>query len=766
MGEDRAMKETRWYERASWIEAPWESGPEQCGRPCLFRRRFRVEGPVSKALVRWTSIGVGEVRLDGKLLSEAVLFPGWTDYRKRVRYEETDVTAELEAGEHCLEVLVGDGWACGFIANLGRQVYAKRPAVLAEIRWTGEAGEEAGIATGEDWEVAKTPILESDLLMGERYDARLEKEEKAFVPVVLREGYSPERLERNTGPLVRRKERFWGGEVRPAVGCRKLYDLGQNIAGRVKIRVRGQAGTTLVLRHGETLQADGALYRENLRSALATDYYTLSGDGEETWEPVFTFHGFRYVSVDWEGEAACEILELEGIALYSDMEESGWFSCSHDGLNQLYRNIVWGQKGNFLDIPTDCPQRDERLGWTGDAQVFARTAAFNMDVRGFFRKWLTDLRDAQREDGRVPPVAPDVVAFGLDIDGGPAWADALILIPWYLYEVYGDEDLLRENYAAGCRYMNYVARVKVKDGIRGHPDRLSEDYFCGGFGDWLALDGGEDTRGITPRDLLGTAFYARNAEVLGAVAEVLGETEAAVTWRRLHEGIVAAYRRRFVREDGTPVIRTQTACVLSLHFDLLEPPERPVMARELVRLIEENGYHIGTGFVGTPYILPVLETSGYVDIAYRLLEQEAFPSWLFPVRNGATTIWERWDGWHPEKGFQDVGMNSFNHYAYGAVGEWMVRSVAGLAPGEPGYRTILFQPRPGGSLRSAQARYLLPAGEVSISWQLEADRTLSVELVVPRGHAGVLAIPGKAKETLGEGRHSRRFVDFGDPPSA
>lgn len=739
--------------RAQWIQAPWTGGPRTSAPPSLFRRVFEVGEPPGRAVLRWTCLGVGEVKLDGQTLTDALLFPGWTDYRRRVRYQEIDVSRLLTPGGHCFEALVGDGWACGFVATKERQNYASRPALLAEIVWRGTDAGEEGIFTDEDWETASTPILSSDLLMGESHDARLAGHPKVSFPARLYPGPFPATVELNRDPLVRRKERFEACAIR-AGGCRALYDLGQNIAGRVRIRVRGKEGTTLVIRHGETLDAGGRLYTDNLRSAKAIDQYTLSGDGIEEWEPVFTFHGFRYVSFAWEGgEDDCEILAVRGIALYSDLPETGSFECSHDGLNQLYRNIVWSQKGNFLDIPTDCPQRDERLGWTGDAQVFAPTAAFIMDVLPFFRKWLRDLREAQRDDGSVPPVAPDIGAFGLKGDGGPAWADALILIPWNLHTAYADESVLRENYRAGCRYMEYLARAKVKDFIRCHPDLSTGDYFDGGFGDWLALDGSRDNRGLTPVDLIGTAFYARNAEILAAVAEIIGLPGEAMEWRRLHGAIVDAFQRRFLSADGPPVSRTQTACVLSLRFGLVDERRKPRLARELVRIIEDNRFHVGTGFVGTPHLLKVLEDNGYLDVAYRLLEQEECPSWLFPVRHGATTVWERWDGWHPERGFQNKGMNSFNHYAYGAVGQWMVETVAGLVAGEPGYKVVRFKPRPGGSLTEASASIRTKRGTAAIHWR-KTESGLEMNLRVPEGSTGVLDLPGRAPEALAAGAHS------------
>jgi len=502
------------------------------------------------------------------------------------------------------------------------------------------------------------------------------------------------------------------------------------------------------------LQPDGSLYTENLRSARATDHYTLQGSGLEEWEPRFTCHGFRYAEITWAGGAdALKIEGVEGIVLHSDMLLTGVFSCSHPLLNQLESNILWGQKGNFLEVPTDCPQRDERLGWTGDAQAFIRTACFHMDVRGFFHKWLGDMRDAQGGDGAVPAIIPHTHSFGSGGDGGPAWADAVFICPWTIYLCYGDTEILRENYDSMAAYMEYLAKHKVKNHIRPHPDLDG----WGGFGDWLALDGSGKTVGGTPKDLIGTAFYAHAADIMASTANLLGKGAEAKTYRTLHGEIVAAFRRRFLTPDGFVASGTQTAYVLALYFGLVPDAVRATSAAELVRKIQANGMHLGTGFVGTPYLLHVLEATGHLDTAYALLEQETFPSWLFPVKNGATTIWERWDGWTPEQGYQDKGMNSFNHYAYGAVGDWMVSTVAGLQfdPEQPGYQHILFKPRPGGTITWAEAKLKTPHGATSIRWELK-NETLELHLTVPPGCTASLSLPEQWESeisTLGSGNH-------------
>ena len=438
------------------------------------------------------------------------------------------------------------------------------------------------------------------------------------------------------------------------------------------------------------------------------------------------------------GKTGKDFLEVTGIVLHSDTAPTGTFSCSHPLLNQLQKNIVWGQKSNFLEVPTDCPQRDERLGWTGDAQVFIRTAAFNMDVREFFHKWMRDVCDAQRPSGAVPSVVPARGFVRPAEDGGPAWADAIIICPWTIYLCYGDRSILENHYEAMVCFLDFIARERCKNHIRSHP----EVDASGGYGDWLALDGSGRTDGATPRDLIGTAFYAYDVKIMEQVAGVLGRHEDAARFRALSLQITEAFLRRFVTPEGLMASGTQTSYVLALHFGLLPEELRPSAARELVRDIERRGFHIATGFVGTPYILEVLEANGFLEIAYRLLEQETFPSWLFPVTNGATTIWERWDGWTPEKGFQDKGMNSFNHYAYGAVGAWMYRSVAGLElkAEDPGYRHILFRPRPGGSITSAQAELKTPQGPTGICWKIEGTN-LVVEAFVPAGARATFSPP-------------------------
>jgi alpha-L-rhamnosidase len=741
------MESVTW--RGTWIRPDWCGGKSTGAPVACLRRGFELARAPRRALLHITALGLYEAEINGRAVGDHALAPGWTAYHQRVAFQSHDVTDLLTAGANAIGVWLSDGWYCGYIATHPRQTYGDRPELLCQLELEWEEGSSQIIASGPDWRHLPGPILTADLLQGEDYDERLEHgdwsspgyDDSAWRPV-LAGGPHPIAIVRSPAPPVRRIESLPAVAVtlrgRPGQAAReRVYDFGQNLSGRVRIRFEAPAGTHLTLRHAEMLNPDGSLYTANLRSARATDHYTCARDGWHEWEPKFTFHGFRYAGVDGlPTAAACEI---SAVVLHNDMARAGRFACSHPLLNQLAHNILWGLKGNFLEIPTDCPQRDERLGWTGDAQVFILTATYLMDVRGFFDKWLLDMRDAQGPAGEIPPTIPFTRPFELPPDGNSAWADAVVICPWILYLRYGDARVLADHYACMRGYMDYLATHKVKDHIRGHPDVDS----WGGFGDWLALDGSGKTDGGTPKDLIGTAMYANNAELLARIAGILGKPEEGRHWRELHAAIVAAFRRRFVTPEGLLAAATQTGYVLALQFELLPEDARPAAARELARDIEGRGTRLATGFVGTPYLLDVLERHGHLDLAYRLLEREEFPSWLFPVKHGATTIWERWDGWTPDNGFQDPGMNSFNHYAYGAVGAWMFQSVAGIGLDEdaPGCERILFRPRPGGTLTWAEAAIETARGPASIRWELEEPGRLRVDLTVPAAATAVFSPP-------------------------
>jgi alpha-L-rhamnosidase len=648
---------------AEWIGSSIMGGPYTTA-PCpFFRKKFIVKGDITTARLYISALGLYEAYINGKRIGEDVFSPGWTDYAQRVQYQVYDVIELLENGLNSLGVVLGDGWYCGYVAWCGRQVYGDRPKLLAKLEITFADCSRQVISSDPTWETARGPLLESDMMMGEAYDARLELPGWSlpdsggdnggnWLPALTFPHPDGLSLVAQNGPGVRVH-----GELAPIsdpVSLRGwpastwIFDFGQNLVGRVRLKVKGDRGSTIRLRFAEVLDEDGNLYTENLRSARQTDYYTAKGDpGGEVYESIFTFHGFRYVEITGlMGEPTIDT--LTGIVLHSENPNSIEFECSDPLVNQLHHNILWGWKGNSVDVPTDCPQRDERLGWTGDAQVFVETATYLTDSASFFTKWVRDLADAQLDTGAIPsvaPVAPNLKTF----DGGAAWSDAFIIVPWTIWQQYGDTRLLENHYEAMCRYMQYL--VENSPGyIRLLPSKselggTGNESQVGGYGDWLALDNGDNRRGRTPRDLIGTAFLAYDARVMSQMAEAIGRSEDAARFINIFNSTRDAFVKRFITTGGLMVGGTQTGYVLALHFDLLPDDLRPGFVASLTRDIEvtQNG-HMTTGFVGTPYICQVLTEAGRVDQAYALLLQQTFPSWLYSVLNGATTIWERWDG--------------------------------------------------------------------------------------------------------------------------
>jgi len=585
------------------------------------------------------------------------------------------------------------------------------------------------------------------MLMGESYDARRELtgwcnpgyEDASWWPAEVFADHDAALVATN-GPVVKRQEALQPVEIREIpdfVNQRWIFDIGQNMVGWVRLRVCGEKGTTISIRYAEVLNPDGTLYTANLRTARNTDYYTLKGGEEEIWEPHFLFHGFRYVELlGFPGTPTKET--ITGIVVHSEMPQTGTFECSEPLINQLQHNIVWGQKGNFVDVPTDCPQRDERLGWTGDAQVFIRTAAFNMNVAGFFTKWTRDLEDAQFPDGAYPAVAPNPAAWSIG-DGGPAWADAGVICPWTIYQCYGDIRLLEVRYASMQRFIEFLSETS-QNGLRCYAEYAGWH----GFGDWLALDGSDGREGATSKELIGTAFFAYSSHLLARIAHILGKDEDAERYEKLCNLAKEAFVKRFVLPDGTLKGGTQTSYVLALYFDLLPQELRSRAVTELMQNIAQRDNHLSTGFVGTPYLNWVLSEMGHLDTAYGLLKQITWPSWLYSVTQGATTIWERWDGWTHDKGFQDPGMNSFNHYAYGAVGAWMYAVIGGidLDPDRPGYKHIIMHPQPGGGLTSAKAGLHSIYGLIRSEWTLQND-IFDWQITVPANTTATVYVPAK-----------------------
>jgi alpha-L-rhamnosidase len=765
---DTHHSETAWFEMGLFDRSEWQAqwiGPALVGGPRTtvpapyLRKAFTLPAGISSARLYVTAVGLYECSINGQRVGEDLFTPGWTDYHKRVQYKVYAVTDLLQEGDNVLGAILGDGWAVGFVGLGQRQSYFDRPRLLAQLEIINADGQRSIITSDNAWKHQFGPLLESDMFMGEAYDARLE------MPGWDAPGYDDSRwlgveifedpgmtLVATHGPTVRRVE-----ELRPVAdpvvtggftGRSAIFDLGQNMVGWARFKGSAPKGTTVILRFAEVLDDEGNLYTTNLRSARATDYYTFKGGDEEIWEPKFTFHGFRYIEVTgYPGDFTQDM--ITGIVLHSEMAVTGSFESSDPLLNQLQQNILWGQRGNFFDVPTDCPQRDERLGWTGDIQVFLRTAAFNMDVAGFMTKWMQDVADAQSAEGSIPAVVPNV-SLSLT-DGGPAWADAVVICPWTLYLCYGDRRILEEHYANMRRFMDFVLAASP-----GHI-RCAPDYEgWPGFGDWLSINAN------TPRDLIGTAFLAYDASLMAQIAAVLGKEHDVADYRQLFSEVKAAFAGRFLKGskataeavqpsairqrmdradaisrgnlkqvDYGPVTSqvfntdlftpTQTSYVLALHFDLLPENLRSQATAELVSDIERRGIHLSTGFVGAPYLPHVLSNNGRIDVAYALLHQQSWPSWLYSVTQGATTIWERWDGWTAENGFQDPGMNSFNHYAYGSIGGWLYNTVVGIEidPAQPGYKHTILRPQLGGGLDHVSATLKTPYGELRSHWRTQ-----------------------------------------------
>jgi len=737
--------------QAAWIEPNLTEDPSTPQPSPLLRHTFETKRAIKNAVVYVTSHGLYEMYLNGQRIGDQLFTPGWTSYHKRLQYQTYNVTRFLRPGANAVGVILGNGWYRGNIGFSGhRNFYGDRLALLMQLRIDYIDGHSEIVGTDQHWKSSTGPILMSEIYQGETYDARLEKagwtlpsyDDKDWSGVKIGD-YRKDNLVAPAGPPVRRIEELKPVRIIKTPRGETVADLGQNMVGWVRLKCQGAAGTTITLRHAEVLDKDGNFYTANLRGAKQTVKYTLKGDGAETFEPHFTFQGFRYVSVEgFPGELTTD--SLTGIVIHSDMERTSEFETSNPLINQLQHNIVWGQKGNFLDVPTDCPQRDERLGWTGDAQVFARTAIFNMNTAGFYTKWLKDMAADQLDSGSVPYVIPDVLSATGRGGGAAGWADADVIIPWTMYLTYGDKRVLAEQYDSMAKWIEYM---------RG---RAGDDYIWDGdyhFGDWLAF---ATTRpdypgATTSTDFIATAFYAHSTDLMRQIAHVLGKENDAARYGELFAKIRSAFQKEFVTENGRVGEGTQTAYVLALEFDLLPETLRATAAERLAHEVRTRG-HLTTGFLGTPYLCHVLSRYGYLQEAYLLLNRDQYPSWLYPVKQGATTIWERWDGRKPDGSFQDAGMNSFNHYAYGAIGDWMYRVVTGIEVDKesPGYKHILIQPQPGGGLTSARSSHQTQYGKVASGWQLKDGR---IELVVeiPPNTRATVRLPNAGAGALTEG---------------
>ncbi len=723
--------------------------PDSDDEPCnVFRSTFQVYGPVIAARIYATCLGMYELHLNGQRVGDWLLTPGWTSYDTRLQYQTYDITASLMQGTNAIGLTLGDGWFKGHLGwEKKRNLFGNRRAALVQLHIVYEDGREQIVGSGSSWRSATGPILMASIYHGETYDARLEKvgwnlpdyddggwNAAAVLHLpkdsLIAQENQPTRVIQEINPV----------QVIHTPNGETVLDMGQNMVGWVRFRVVAGPGTVITLQHAEVLDHAGNFYIGNLRSAKQTIRYVCKGNGVESFEPHFTFQGFRYVKVEgFPGELRTSFIAR---VIHTDMERTGSFKCSDELLNRLQQNIVWGQKGNFVDIPTDCPQRDERLGWTGDAQVFIRTAAFNMNVAPFFTKWLRDLKADQFSDGGVPHVIPNILG---EEGRSAAWGDAAVICPWTLYLCYGDVRVLENQYSSMKAWVEYIRN-------QGNSEYL---WITGSHvGDWLALDANENNlRGSTPHELIATAFYAHATQILANAARILEKHDDAAMYQQLYQRIVESFGEEFVTPSGRLASPTQTAHVLALSFDLVTGIVKERTSKTLAQIIEENGFRLTTGFVGTPYLCHALTNAGYADIAYSLVQQTEYPSWLYSVLHGATTIWEHWDSVKPDGSFWSDAMNSFNHYAYGSVGDWMYQVIGGIGTdvARPGYKHVKLSPRPGGSLTFANTQFESMYGVIRCEWAINTEEARTeITVQIPPNTTATVGLPGAEMDRVFE----------------
>ncbi len=746
-------EEEAWFETGflgtPWADSAWTAGtpgPSASFPPQIFRRRFTLpRRKVRAARLYATALGVYQVELNDQVVGDDVLAPGWTDYFHRVQYQAYDVTALLKPGENSLYLTLAAGWHHGRNTQIWTVGTAYRHDAMfrCELHLHFADGTRQVIGSGPDFnrlEPACGPIRKSELYDGEAYEAwRTRKWYEAvahFTPA--RATDADVAITWNSGAPVRRLQ------TRPPVAVARrpggvwIVDFGQNLTGRERFTVHGPCrGATIVVRHGEMLNPDGSLYTANLRSADATTRYTCGDDAEETYEPVFAFYGFRYLEISgWPGRLRKR--DIAAVVLSTDLPRTGLFQCSEPLLNRLFENTGWGLRSNFLDIPTDCPQRDERLGWTGDTQVFCNTATFCVHAPAFYTKWVTDLNLCQKDNGAYPAVSPCPEPSSAIHPPAAGWSDAGLVVPWNLYCKYGDRRILERHFD---QMRAYLACVRGSNGGRLPVETAH-------YGDWLNLDA------PTSKPLIATAYLAGMYQLLARIADAIGRHAEAGDARRHAAEVRDAFRKCFTDRDGLTEA-TQTAALLALHFDLLPARLVPKVVAALVHDIRDNrSLHLSTGFLGTPLLLPVLARHGHVDLAYDLLLQTTYPGWLYPVTQGATTMWERWNSFTLDGGFGDLHMNSFNHYAYGAVAEWFFETIAGISAPVDAYHHFTLAPQPGRRLEHAQAVFLSPYGPISSAWRRVKDR-LQWDFSVPDNTTAAIVLPGTPDRPLPKGITSR-----------
>jgi alpha-L-rhamnosidase len=747
---------------AKWVGDPLPSTENVSAT--MLRREFKLASRARRAIVYASALGVYELHINGKRIGDQLLAPEFTDHHSRTQYQAFDVTSLLRPGANAIGAMLGDGWYAGGIGlarslvKKPRNIYGDHPRFIAQLEAEFTDGKSERVVTDDSWRASREgPILQSDILDGEAYDARREMpgwdlagfgdqtwkkaDIASDVPTTLvAQPNEPIRVTREIRPVT-------VNEPKPGV---YVFDLGQNMVGWCRLNARAAAGTTVTLRHAEMLSDDGTIYTDNLRAAKQTDTYTFRGGGVESFEPHFTYHGFRYVEVTGLGSKP-GIDAIIGRVFNSAMVETGRFECSDPTLNKLWQNVLWTQRGNMLSIPTDCPQRDERLGWMGDIQIFVGTGIFNMDMAAFYTKWMRDVRDAQAEDGRFADFSPH--PFGKDkiFTGVPGWGDAGIVVPWRVWQNYGDKRMLAENLESGKRWVEFIRS--------NNPDLLWKNKRGNDYGDWLNSDtliyeGFPNKGGQVPKEIFATMMFAYAADLVSRMAQVLGKDDAATKYKRLFEDIKVAFNKAYVAEDGRIQGDTQAGYAIALHFDLLPAELRPLAVKHMLEGIDRYKGHMSTGFHSTYRMMLELTASGHNDVAYKLINNRTFPSWGYSIENGATTIWERWDGYVKGRGFQNKGMNSFNHYAIGAVGEWMYRVILGINNDDahPAYEHFVIRPYPGGGLKWARGSYDSIRGRIDSSWSV-ADTRLRLDVRIPANTTATIYVPAKdAASVMESGR--------------
>lgn len=722
--------------RAPFVSADTEEADKQSSKGTYVRGCFEVKKPVREAIAFATGLGLYQFFLNGEKVGEDEMTPGWTSYRKHLLYQTYDVKNLLKEGTNVAGAMLGPGWYKGAMGlTKSRNNYGDQTGFAMQIHIRYEDGSEEDIFTDEHWKGCDSPVIFSEIYHGEIYDASLEKEDwctavspkgewkdTVFVPFDVRV------IRAQNGARVKMIDKVEAKRIFVTPKGEQVIDFGQNMAGRIHVTAHGKSGDVIYLKCFEVLDADGNVYLDNLREARAEMKYTFGREETVTWHPRFTYMGFQYAQIlSYPGSPKPE--DFTAYTLHSEMEPKGALETSNPLLNQLHHNFLWGMKGNFLDVPTDCPQRDERLGWTGDAQIFCRTACYLMNTYTFYKKWLHDLEMDQTEDGGVPHVIPNIEEGHTEDNwllsqsphSAAAWADAAVIIPWTLYLMYGDQEILRIQYASMRSWIEFM---------REH----SEDYIWNyklQLGDWVALDAQEGSYfGATPNDLTCTAYFAYSTGLFAKIAKILGKSEAG-DYEVLYQNIVKKFQNTFFDVEGNLTSQTQTAHIVALYFKLVPEEYVSKITERLKRLLEKENGHLVTGFVGTPYFCHALSQNGCVKEAYELLLKEDFPSWLYQVKMGATTIWEHWDGLKPDGTMWSADMNSFNHYAYGAIGEWMYRVMTGLEVDEaaPGFKHSIIEPQIGGGLEFVEGSYHSCYGVHRLKWQVDDDQvTVSVQI--------------------------------------